>query len=241
MSIYSPINIGMNHVLSILLPTRKRVALLKNSMASLMDRASKPDLVEICLAYDDDDNETADYLQCLEWRSMIERWRCTTVYYRSPRWGYADLQKYVNELAVRSRGQWLLFWNDDAVMQTPGWDDHVRANWNHRMLLHMSCSNHPMHCSIFPLVNREWLDLFGQLCPINHTDSWISDICTQARARKVIPVAALHDRFDETGRNNDATWQDRQGYSNRIYHLPEHQQARQEWARRLETYLKTVA
>lgn len=231
----------MNDVISVLLPTRQRQAMLEKSLASLMNRAKDPSRIELCLAYDDDDHVTDQYLRSQPWQSLTGTWQCATTIMRSPRHGYHDLQKYVNALAHRSRGQWLLFWNDDAIMETQSWDDQVRANWHFRMLLHIHCSNHPMHCSIFPLVNREWLELFGELCPINHTDSWISEISSKVGARRVIPVSALHDRFDETGHNNDQTWQDRQGYSNRVYHLPQYQQARLEWADRLSHYLKKVA
>lgn len=230
----------MDDIISVLLPTRCRKNLLLQSVTSLMDLSADPGRIEICLGYDDDDEETHEFIHDSQWLSLIDKWGCSTVHRRTQRWGYADLQKYVNDLALHSHGRWLLFWNDDAVMETQHWDQCVRDNWHYRMLLHITCSNKPMYCSIFPLVNREWLDIFGMLSPINHTDSWISEICWHTKTRKEIPVRARHDRYYETGRNNDQTWKDRTNYSNHVYHLPENRLLREQWMKRLKSYMDSA-
>jgi hypothetical protein len=39
--------------------------------------------------------------------------------------GYDSLHEYYNELASKATGDWLMLWNDDAVMETEGWDEKI--------------------------------------------------------------------------------------------------------------------
>ena len=48
---------------SILLPTRKRVPLLKKCVESLLDNASDPTKIQLLYGVDDDDQDTIDYLK----------------------------------------------------------------------------------------------------------------------------------------------------------------------------------
>jgi hypothetical protein len=228
----------MNPLISVMLPTRKRTNLLEKSLTSLLSLANRPQLIELALAYDDDDAESREYFGSRAWSDLLAKYGCQGFSLQCQRWGYRDLHQYLNELAPRTQGQWLFFWGDDAVMQTQGWDDHVAANKDHRGLLHITTSNFPMQCSILPLFHRSWLDLFGCVSPVNPADSWISNIATRAGARKVIPVSVLHDRFEHTGNNQDATWADKQlakGWQ-KAYHTAESEALRADWAQRLRRY-----
>jgi hypothetical protein len=143
-------------------------------------------------------------------------------------------------LALASKGKWIFFWSDDPIMETPNWDDHVHANQDFVGLLHIQASNAPMNCSILPLFHRTWLDLFGCVSPINHADSWMSDICWNAKARKVIPVTVFHDRFEDSGNNRDETWEDKRRDiahdSSKDYHTPESKRIRGEWTKKLREF-----
>ncbi len=48
---------------SILLPTRKRVPLLKKCVESLLDNASDPSKIQLLYGVDDDDQDTIDFLK----------------------------------------------------------------------------------------------------------------------------------------------------------------------------------
>lgn len=225
----------MRPLISVLLPTRDRVAMLETSFRSLLGQAHDPADIEICIAYDDDDSTSHDYFTSRAWADFVGQWNSPYQLHRLPRWGYRDLHLYVNYLAHRSRGQWLFFWGDDAVMETQNWDDQVRINRDWVGLLHITASNAPMNCSILPLFHRRWIELFGTVTPVNPADSWISDICWKARARRVIPVSVFHDRYEDSGRNQDQTWHDKKATTdwNIQYHLPEFRAMRDEWAQRL--------
>lgn len=229
----------MEPMISILLPTRDRIDMLETSLTSLLGRARRPHNIEICIAYDNDDTTSHDYFTGDVWQRFRDRWGCQDQVYRLPRWGYRDLHLYVNYLGERARGKWLFFWGDDAIMETQHWDDHVEANRDWVGLLHITASNAPMNCSILPLFHRQWVELFGCVTPINPADSWISDICWKARARRVIPVSVFHDRYEDSGRNQDQTWHDKKATTdwNREYHLPQFHTMRDQWAHRLRQYL----
>lgn len=230
----------MPPLISVLLPTRKRIDMLRSSLTSLLDRAHHPEDIEILIAYDDDDDQSHAFFSEREWMDFISTWPVTHSLSRVPRWGYRCLHHYVNHLASISKGKWVLFWNDDALMETENWDDHVREHQEFVGLLHITASNMPMTCSIFPLIHRGWIDLFGCVSPINHADSWISDVCRKAHARRVIPVTAFHDRFETSGNNRDQTYEEKRydmaHGSNADYHTPQSQRLREEWARRLQEY-----
>jgi len=233
----------MTPLISILLPTRKRSLMLKSSLVSLLDKAQQPERIELCIAYDDDDDESQNYFLGSDWQKLLDTYKCTAQVFSVTRWGYGGLHHYLNFLAEKAQGEWMFFWGDDALMETPDWDQHVELNQNFVGLLHIPASNAPMYCSILPLFHKKWIELFGCVSPINHADSWITDVAKAARARKVIPVSVFHDRFEDSGRNNDATYADKKhaiaSGSNQDYHKPEYIKMRQEWAQKLAAYRDT--
>jgi len=231
----------MQPLISVLLPTRKRVGMVEKSLSMLLDRARHPEQIEICIAYDDDDQQSQDYFTSEKWKNFCQHYQIFDSVHQVPRWGYVELHLYLNYLSRYSRGEWLFFWGDDVLMETQNWDDHVREQGDWKGLLHITASNAPMNCSIQPLFHRSWVDWFGCVSPVNPADSWISDICWRARMRKVIPVTILHDRFENTGRNRDETYEDKMKNSawNAKYHLPEYQQMREDWVQRLRGYSST--
>lgn len=226
----------MKPLISVLLPTRKRTALVEHSLHSLLSKSRGPEQIEILIAYDDDDQESHDYFTGTAWKKFCEDHGCQEKVYRLPRWGYKELHLYLNFLALMSQGDWLFFWGDDAVMETQDWDDHVRSNLDWFGLLHISASNAPMWCSILPLFPKKWVETFGCVTPVNPADSWITEICKIAKARRVIPVTVLHDRFEDTGNNCDETYHDKKNatgwHSN--FHLPVYTEMRNDWAARLK-------
>lgn len=227
--------------ISVLLPTRQRTDLVRRSLHSLLATSLNPSDIEILIAYDEDDSESHEFFASGEWTQWILEHNTQARVFQVPRWGYRQLQEYYNFLSTHSRGEWLLNWNDDAMMETQAWDDAVRQNNDWRMLLHMTCSNLVMRCSIFPLFHRDWIRLFGTISPINHADSWISEICWQARARRVIPVSTYHDRADLTGNNQDQTFIDRDYSAQAEFNGEAMTALRKQWAEKLQDYLATRA
>jgi hypothetical protein len=197
----------MKYSIAILLPTRGRTTALSRSVMSLINRAIKLDKVQLLLGFDEDDSEGIEHFQ-----NELEPWLIEKkVNYEVevfPPMGYTRLNEYVNALALASDADWLMFWNDDAMMDTSGWDKQIADHTGEFKCLSVHTHNdHPY--SIFPIVPREWLDCLGYLSPHQISDAWLSQQSYLLDNFKRIPVWVTHDRHDLTGNNNDATFQNR--------------------------------
>ena len=230
--------------ISILLPTRKRTEAVIKSIGSLLASASDTSRIEILIAYDDDDEESRKFFS-ETWYPYIAQSQATSKVFETERFGYLRLYKYVNFLAEQASGDWIMFWNDDALMLTENWDDHIVANDGFFGLLRMPCvtMNHPF--ALFPIIPHKWLELFGQVSPVNHSDWWIYNVTAHIGRMKNIPVEVYHDRADVTGGNNDETFKEqsyaadgRDPTNPEDYSHPDRRRDLVEWIQKLATYIK---
>ena len=193
--------------ISILLATRKRTEMLKKSLASLITLASDPKNLEILLAFDNDDNETVEWVQDNVLPDLDDAdvsWTCLSF----ERLGYIRLNEYYNKLAVEAEGDWLFFWGDDAIMETQDWDKKlIEHTGKFRVLRALTHRCHPL--AIFPIVPRKWVELFGYFSPHQLNDNWVSQVGYLSDTVETIDVHIEHDRFDLTGNNNDENFQNR--------------------------------
>lgn len=193
--------------ISILLPTRGRTTQLDRSISSLIDTADDPGAIQWLFGFDNDDLETYKWFQ----EHVLPKIMTTGAKYTCMGFeplGYVKLHEYVNRLAAKATGNWFVFWNDDAVMKTPGWDTEIISHSDTFCLQAFDTHNkHPY--SIFPIVPREWFDLIGHLSLHQLNDAWLSQIAWMLDIVKPISVEVLHDRADLTGNNKDATFKGR--------------------------------
>jgi hypothetical protein len=197
----------MKYSIAVLLPTRGRTDALSRSVMSLINRAVNPSSVQLLLAFDNDDTDGIEHFQ-----ETLEPWLIDKkVNYEAQvfeRMGYARLNEYVNALAQASAADWMMFWNDDAMMDTAGWDKIISSYTGQFKCLSVHTHrDHPY--SIFPIVPREWLDCLGYLSPHQISDAWLSQQAYLLNIFERIPVWVTHDRHDLTGNNNDSTYQER--------------------------------
>ncbi len=193
--------------ISILLPTRKRTEAVIKSVGSLLANADNPADIEILIAYDDDDEESREFFSTT-WFPFLEQCGATTKVFETERFGYLRLYKYVNMLAEQATGDWIMFWNDDALMLTEHWDTEIRKHDGYFGLLRMPCvtMDHPF--ALFPIIPREWVSYFGKVSPVNHSDWWIYNVTAPLGRLRNLPVQVYHDRADVTGGNNDETFKE---------------------------------
>ena len=193
--------------ISVLLPTRGRTQTLENSVLSLLENCQNPDSVELLLLFDDDDTESSSWFTnnlAEKVDSLGGRFTC----WQTPRLGYVRLNEYVNFLAGKASGAWLMFWNDDAVMRTADWDAEIRKYHGKFLCLRMPTHReHPY--AIFPIIPRAWYELFGYISPHQISDAWVSQIAYLLDIMQTIPVSVEHDRHDLTGNNKDQTFLER--------------------------------
>jgi hypothetical protein len=181
--------------------------MLKRSLLSLFDQAHDPTDIELLLAFDNDDKESLEWCQQNVFPELEKRGVDAIVVEFTPL-GYLKLHEYLNALASLANGQWLMFWNDDAVMQTRDWDQRITEHNGRFRCLRMPTHNqHPY--AIFPIVPRDWFYLLGHLSNHQLTDATISQISYIVGIMQNIDVEVLHDRFDITGNNEDDTFKNR--------------------------------
>ena len=91
--------------------------------------------------------------------------------FSGPRHAYRGIHHYYNELAEKSTGDWILPWSDDAVMETEGWDDIIRAQGGGLKIL-----NATGKLNLFPIVTRQLYEVLGHWSLQTHCDSWLQVI-----------------------------------------------------------------
>jgi len=193
--------------ISVLLPTRGRGKLAERSLLSLIDRAKDNTRIEYRIALDNDDKESVDYFAETVMPAFKER-DLNFVMVTTPPIGYQRLNEYVNYLGKYAQGRWLMFWNDDAIMETDHWDEIVATHTDKFRVLRMQeQTEHPY--AIFPIVPKEWYYLLGTLSTHQMSDAQISQIGYMCNIVENIDVHCTHDRFDLTGNNNDETYNNR--------------------------------
>ena len=115
--------------------------------------------------------------------------------------GYAGLNRYYNHLAKSTSADWLFVWNDDAVMETKGWDQVIAQYTGEFKLLKVHTHNdHPY--SIFPIMPRAWYDLMNHLSRHQMIDAELSQLAFLLDIMQVIEVDVVHNQVELT---KDAT------------------------------------
>lgn len=223
--------------ISILLPTRERPELSFTSLKSLIDTADNIDEIEFLVAIDDDDQASEEYYEktIIPW---FEENDIDLTVYQVKRWGYGELNQYINFLGVNSSGRWLIFWNDDARMESKGWDTDVISHNGEFKILRFTDNHNDHPYAIFPIVPRDWLTLFETLSPQQQTDAWISQIAYLADAIERLDSKCIHDRADLTGNNDDNVYQTRVYYEGdpsnpKDINYPKFHMMKQRWAGKL--------
>lgn len=229
--------------IAVLLPTRGRTEALDRSLIGLLEKANDLDSIQVLLGLDSDDTVGIAHFQD-ELQDKLDK---MGVHYTAMTFeplGYSRLHDYVNTLAKVSSADWMFFWNDDAVMETQGWDDEINKHTGEFKLLAVHTHNdHPY--SIFPIVPRAWLDLIGHLSLHSMNDAWLSQNAYCVDIYDRIDVHVVHDRADLTGNNLDATYKQREllegNPSNpRDFHYPANNLLRMEECDKLNEYLKSL-
>ena len=186
--------------ISILLPTRKRVPLIKRCTESLLDNASDPSKIQLLYGVDDDDQESIDFLRDVKHpaRSVI----------KFKRLGYENLHQYNNNLSSYAQGNWIMIFNDDAIMQTKNWDLEVnKFDGQFKLLKVQEQTGHPY--SIFPIVPYDWFRCLDHLSLHGQNDAWLSEIAYMLNIMQEVDIKVLHDRADITGNNDDEVFKAR--------------------------------
>ena len=226
-------------LVSVLLPTRNRTELVARSVQSLLSRCSDASRIEIIVAFDQDDVASQQYFESKRWSHVIASAGAHSQQLVCEPWGYAGLHRYYTAMARQAQGSWFMIWNDDAIMQSTGWDQAIADEKDFVGMLHMHTANFKPNLTLFPIIPKAWMDLFGEISLHQLNDSWIQDICHEADAVCRLPVTVFHDRYDVTGNNGDETYVNRR-YDKKLYNHESMRQIRSDWATRPREYRQHI-
>lgn len=104
-------------LIGVMIPTRKRVQLLKECLDSLNTKTKNKSLVELLLKIDIDDQETIDFIN--SYQSEIDIKQVIS----DRKNGYGSLNEYYDSLAQISEAEFLMVFNDDVEMTTDAWEE----------------------------------------------------------------------------------------------------------------------
>lgn len=197
--------------ISLLLATRQRLNMLDKSLDSLLTNISDTNNIEIMLGIDNDDQETLDFVQSEDFQNkMQEEYNVDVQAVLFDRLGYKNLHQYMNRLWGQASGEWLMLWNDDAIMETKDWDLEIGKFDNEFALLKFNQTNHKHPYALFPVIPTDWCRLIGTFSMNAQNDAWLNLIAKPLGIIKDIPVDVVHDRFDLTGNNDDDIFRTRE-------------------------------
>lgn len=173
----------MAPLVSVLIPSRGRPGLLKESIESLGEGN-----YEVSVAVDNDDPSLLEY----------DPNQVTEV---TDRFGYAYLHEYYNLLAAKARGDWLLLWNDDAEMKGD-WLDKITADPDQPWVATFGEEK------CFPLISRKLYEIIGHFSKGPANDTYLLGVGDRAGIRIKFDPVKIHHKRDYV---HDGTETDKNG------------------------------
>ena len=187
--------------IAVLLPTRSRTYALTDSVTSIVSRAKDVSRIQILFGFDTDDTVGLEHFEGVL-QPFLDDHGVTYEAQAFESMGYAGLNRYYNHLCQSAEADWLFIWNDDAVMNTQDWDQVINNHTGQFQLLKVHTHNeHPY--SIFPIVPRAWVDLFGHLSRHQMIDAELSQMAFVLNLMQVIDIDVTHNQVELTKNFDD--------------------------------------
>ena len=187
--------------IAVLLPTRSRTDALTTSVASIVNLANDVSHIQLLFGFDNDDQTGLNHFKTVI-QPFLDKHDVTYEAHAFNSMGYAGLNRYYNHLAKSTSADWLFVWNDDAVMETQGWDTVIEQYTGEFKLLKVHTHNdHPY--SIFPIVPRAWYDLMNHLSRHQMIDAELSQLAFLLDIMQVIEVDVTHNQVELTKDTTD--------------------------------------
>jgi hypothetical protein len=183
-------------VISVLIPSRGRPEALSRSVDSLLENARDPGNIEILARIDEEDDCLLGYTDP-RIKILI-----------GPEWlGYCSMDRFWNELAAASRGKWLMCFNDDALMETKGWDT-VLSHYDPKQLpcLVPKDNSTTNGWPAFPIFPRRMFEILGHITLFPGLDTWVKYVWASGPLPVYrIPVVINHLREQMNDDTMDAS------------------------------------
>jgi len=178
---------------SVLMPSRGRPDLAQKAVESFKAHEN----FHFIVAVDEDDPRLEEYPQ--EYPQVDAMIMITKPH------GYRQLHRYYNEMCKRVAGDWLMLFNDDAVLES---DPELLASYIREYDPTAPWVLNPYHPNdnLFPIISRKFYEIIKHYSLSPHVDSWVQAIGEETKIQEHIPnIIINHYREqmdDETYRNS---------------------------------------
>ena len=193
----------MKKLVSILIPTRKRVKHLKHLLEKFNAHTKNYSCVEILIRLDNDDRETQNYFN-ISSDNKIYIAKCgkidTKIIVGERLEGYKDVATFFNEMYRLSTGKWLWFFLDDAHIITDNWDLILCKIECNQIVLPQQEGNENW-CDV-PIIPKSFADYLGYATPGGPDGYWIKigrkfNIIKKANKKNNLHIEYVH--MERTG------------------------------------------
>jgi len=193
----------MQPLISVLIPSRNRIDILKNSINSLLSNANDPNCIQFLIRFDFDDINSIQRFNELPNRAQDK------ILFGNRFRGFRDHYLFLNEVAKIADGEFLFTWNDDTTMISKNWDLEVKKYSGQFIVLK---AKHNMEChpdlNGNPIYPKKWVDLCGHVAMNCHTDSWIHEVATELDLQTEVNITIRNDAKHFGGFVDDQTYRE---------------------------------
>lgn len=233
-------------LISILIPTRNRVQLLKECLDSINIKTHDHSLVEILLKIDTDDTNTIDFIN--QYKSISRVLIKDIITDRKK--GYGSLDEHMNYLSSFSEAEFLLGLNDDVEILTEGWEQKYipYVGKNFLLAIHVESIKNKIKNELwkdynaFPTIPHDFRAYLGALQGHPMLDDWWEHVIRPIREQGLdlnvwIDVVILNKRPDGgeiTNSPMDQTFMESRSHINWNHHGSKEVR---EWSNKIIEYI----
>ncbi|SES27076.1 Aspartyl/Asparaginyl beta-hydroxylase [Lentzea xinjiangensis] len=203
--------------LSLLCPTRNRVAGLAEFLRSVHRTAAAPGRVEVLCYVDDDDPALPEYRELFAHARQRYGALARCALHVGPSIGVAAAW---NHLAEQAEGDFLMMANDDQLYVDHGWDvaldrrvaELTALHGDSVLCLYFDAAQYPGGGRDFPIVSRAWYETLGYFVPTIfqqwEVEQWVFDLAE--RLERLFAVSGIfveHRHYQDYKATFDQTYQ----------------------------------
>jgi glycosyltransferase involved in cell wall biosynthesis len=153
-------------LISVILPTRKRLKGLNDTLHSLFSLADKDNInFEVIVKVDFDDHETIDYI-----KGCPNECGNLTFIINSRKQGWLSMVDFVENMIDVSKGKWILNINDDMVFETQDWNTKLEHHLQEFKIYFVNTNGYRQS---FPIYPKEIKNILGHISPHNQIDTYL--------------------------------------------------------------------
>lgn len=154
-------------IFSFIIPTRNRIENCKKLLDSFRQKTTNLSQIEIVLVIDDDDAESKNFsYDGIHLKKTFTK--------PGQNMGALNMAGY-----HKTEGDYIMLFNDDVLIKTPGWDKKVFAAFrtfpDNIALVHVNDTVFQHNLCIFPFVSRTYCELLEGICPQDYIRYNIDD------------------------------------------------------------------